>query len=172
LRARFGVWADELKARARGEDDRPVVPYNEPKSISNETTFERDVRDRTQLERTLWELAEEVAQRLRAEGVRGRTVQLKLRWSDFTTLTRRATLAEPTDDTGRLAQTALRLLRRELAAERPVRLIGVGAQNLERGPAQLDLFDPQAARKAQLERAADAVKAKFGNGKLKRGGAV
>ncbi len=172
LRARFGVWADELKARARGEDDRPVAPYCEPKSISNETTFEQDVRDRGQLERTVWELAGEVAGRLRAEGVRGRTVQLKLRWSDFTTLTRRATLAEPTDETSCLAQTALRLLRRELAADRPVRLLGVGAQNLERGPAQLDLFDQRTARKAQLERAADAVKAKFGEKKLKRGGTL
>ena len=172
LRARFGAWADELKARARGEDDRPVVPFNEPKSISNETTFERDVRDRGKLERTVWELAEEVAQRLRADTFRARTIQLKLRWSDFTTLTRRATLPEPTDDTARIAETVLRLLRKELAADRPVRLIGVGAQNLERGAAQLDLFDPRAARKAQLDRAADAVKAKFGESKLKRGGAM
>ncbi|MBI5394339.1 MAG: DNA polymerase IV [Verrucomicrobia bacterium] len=172
LRSRFGVWAGELKARARGEDDRPVVPFSEPKSISGETTFERDIRDEGRMEKVVWELAEEVARRLREEGVRGRTVQLKLRWSDFTTLTRRATLAEPTDDAARIAETALRLLRKELAADRPVRLLGVGAQNLERGAAQLDLFDQRTARKAQLQRAADAVKAKFGEGKLKRGGAV
>jgi DNA polymerase IV len=170
LRARFGVWADEMKARALGEDDRPVEPWGEAKSISNETTFEHDVTDLQTLERTVWELADEVGWRLRAEGVRARTVQLKLRWSDFTTLTRRMTLPEATDDEVRIAETAIQLMRRELEEPRPVRLIGVGGQNLLRSPKQLDLLDRSSNRRDDLNRVADVVRAKFGAKKLRRGG--
>jgi nucleotidyltransferase/DNA polymerase involved in DNA repair len=170
LRARFGVWADEMKARAMGEDDRPVEPWNETKSISNETTFEEDVNDASVLERTLRELADEVGRRLRAEDVRARTVQLKLRWSDFTTITRRITLPEATDDEGRIAEVAIKLLRVELESPRPVRLVGVGGQNLLRAPRQLDLLDRAANQRDTLNRVADAVRAKFGAKKLRRGG--
>lgn len=170
LRARFGVWADEMKARAMGEDDRPVEPWSETKSISNETTFEEDVGDESVLERALRELADEVGRRLRAEGVRARTVQLKLRWSDFTTLTRRTTLPEATDDESRIAEVAIKLLRVELESPRPVRLVGVGGQNLLRAPRQLDLLDRAANQRDALNRVADAVRAKFGAKKLRRGG--
>jgi len=170
LRARFGVWADEMKARALGEDDRPVEPGSETKSISNETTFEEDMEDFGAIERALRELADEVGRRLRAEGVRARTVQLKLRWSDFTTLTRRATLPEATDDEGRIAEVAIQLMRLELEAPRPVRLVGVGGQNLLRSPRQLDLLDRASNRRDELNRVADAVRAKFGAKKLRRGG--
>jgi nucleotidyltransferase/DNA polymerase involved in DNA repair len=170
LRARFGVWADEMKARAMGEDDRPVEPWSETKSISNETTFEEDVTDAAALERTLRELADEVGRRLRAEGVRARTVQLKLRWSDFTTLTRRATLPEATDDESRIAEVAIKLLRLELESPRPVRLVGVGGQNLLCAPRQLDLLDRASNQRDALNRVADAVRAKFGAKKLRRGG--
>jgi DNA polymerase-4 len=170
LRARFGVWADEMKARALGEDDRPVEPASEAKSVSNETTFPEDVNEADMLERTLRELAGEVGRRLRAEGVRARTVQLKLRWSDFTTLTRRATLPEATDDEGQIAAVAIQLLRVELKAPRPVRLVGVGSQNLSRSPRQLDLLDRGSNRRDELNRAADEVRARFGTKKLRRGG--
>lgn len=170
LRARFGIWADEIKARAWGEDDRPVETYSETKSISNETTFEKDVSRMDVLEHAVRELADEVGRRLRAEGVRARTVQLKLRWSDFTTLTRRATLPEATDDEGRIAEVAMQLLRHELSEPRPVRLIGVGGQNLLRSPRQLDLLDRGSNRRDDLNRAADAVRARFGAKKLRRGG--
>jgi nucleotidyltransferase/DNA polymerase involved in DNA repair len=170
LRARFGVWADEMKARAMGEDDRPVEPWSETKSISNETTFEEDVSDETVLKRALRELADEVGRRLRAEGVRARTVQLKLRWSDFTTLTRRTTLPEATDDESRIAAVAIKLLRAELESPRSVRLVGVGGQNLLRAPRQLDLLDRASNQRDALNRVADAVRAKFGAKKLRRGG--
>lgn len=170
LRAKFGVWADEVKARALGEDDRPVESSSEVKSISNETTFDEDVRELGMLERTVRELADEVGRRLRAEGVRARTVQLKLRWADFTTLTRRATLPEATDDEGRIAAVALQLMQVELKEPRPVRLIGVGGQNLLRSPRQLELLDRSSNRRDELNRVADAVRAKFGAKKLRRGG--
>ncbi len=170
LRGRFGVWADEMKARAMGEDDRSVETGGEAKSISNETTFDKDVSEIRTLERTVWELADEVGWRLRAEGVRARTVQLKLRWSDFTTLTRRMTLPEPTDDEGQIAEVALELMRRELKEPQPVRLIGVGGQNLMRCPKQLDLLDRSSNRRDDLNRVADVVRARFGAKKLRRGG--
>ncbi|MFZ2644332.1 MAG: DNA polymerase IV, partial [Verrucomicrobiia bacterium] len=151
-------------------DDRLVEPYSETKSISNETTFEKDVSNMDALERAVRELAGEVGRRLRAEGVRSRTVQLKLRWGDFTTLTRRATLPEATDDEGRIAEVAMQLLRHELSEPRPVRLIGVGGQNLLRSPRQLDLLDRGSNRRDDLNRAADAVRARFGAKKLRRGG--
>ena len=170
LRARFGAWADEMKARALGEDDRPVEPCSNVKSISNETTFEQDVSEMRTLERTVRELADEVGRRLRAEGVRARTVQLKLRWSNFTTLTRRATPPEPTDDEGRIAEIALQLMRAELTEPRPVRLVGVGGQNLLRSPRQLELLDRGFNKRDDLNRVADAVRARFGAKKLRRGG--
>lgn len=170
LRARFGVWADEIKARALGEDEQPVEPYSEVKSISNETTFEEDVSEMRTLERAVRELADEVGRRLRAEGVRARTVQLKLRWSDFTTLTRRATLLEATDDEGRVAEVAIQLMQVELKEPRPVRLVGVGGQNLLRSPRQLELLDRSSNRRDELNRAADEVRARFGAKKLRRGG--
>lgn len=170
LRARLGVWADEIKARALGQDDRPVEPCGEAKSISNETTFEEDVSGMETLERTVRELADEVGRRLRAEGVRARTVQLKLRWSDFTTLTRRTTLPEATDDEARIAQAAIQLMQAELKEPRPVRLLGVGGQNLLRAPRQLDLLDRRSDRRDDLNRAADAVRARFGAKKLRRAG--
>jgi len=170
LRARLGAWADEVKARALGEDDRPVEPASEAKSISNETTFPENVSDVETLERALRELADEVGRRLRAEGVRARTVQLKLRWSDFTTLTRRATLPDATDDEGQIAGIAIQLMRLELKEPRPVRLVGVGGQNLSRSPKQLDLLDRSVNRRDDLNLVADAVRAKFGAKKLRRGG--
>ncbi|MFA6561958.1 MAG: DNA polymerase IV [Verrucomicrobiia bacterium] len=170
LRAKFGVWADEVKARAMGEDDRPVESCSEVKSISNETTFDEDMSELGMLERVVRELADEVGRRLRAEGVRARTVQLKLRWANFTTLTRRATLPEATDDEGRIAAVALQLMRVELKEPRPVRLIGVGGQNLLRSPRQLELLDRSSNRRDDLNRVADAVRAKFGAKKLRRGG--
>ena len=170
LRGRFGVWADEMKARAMGEDDRSVETGGEAKSISNETTFDKDVSEIRTLERTVWELPDEVGWRQRAEGVRARTVQLKLRWSDFTTLTRRMTLPEPTDDEGQIAEVALELMRRELKEPQPVRLIGVGGQNLMRCPKQLDLLDRSSNRRDDLNRVADVVRARFGAKKLRRGG--
>lgn len=170
LRARLGTWADEVKARALGEDDRPVEPFSEAKSISNETTFPEDVSDVATLERALRELAGEVGRRLRAEDVRARTVQLKLRWSDFTTLTRRTTLPEATDDEGQIAGVAIQLMRLELKEPHPVRLVGVGGQNLLRSPRQLDLLNRSVNRRDDLNRVADAVRARFGAKKLRRGG--
>src|SRR5690606_25408191 len=96
LRLRLGAAGEALHRLAHGEDDRPVEPDTEAKSIGRETTFAEDIGNTATLERVLLALAEEVAARLRRKGVCGRTITLKLRFADFTTLTRARSLSEPT----------------------------------------------------------------------------
>jgi DNA polymerase IV len=127
-----------LYALARAEDDRAVVPDREAKSVSAEETFERDLTDLTVLGREIDSMAARVGTRLRASAFSGRTVTLKLRRYDFTTLTRSQTLAQPTDDTHQIAATARRLLT-DAGAEGGLRLLGVGVSGLSLY-AQGDLF--------------------------------
>jgi len=127
-----------LYALSRAEDDRAVVPDREAKSVSAEETFERDLTDLAVLGREIDSMAARVGTRLRASAVSGRTVTLKLRRYDFTTLTRSQTLAQPTDDTRQIAATARRLLA-DAGAEGGLRLLGVGVSGLSLY-AQGDLF--------------------------------
>lgn len=130
LAKRFGnSTALFMHEAAHGRYDRPVVTAREPKSRSRETTFQEDIGDRAALESTLAELAARVADDLRARGYAGRTVGIKLRFADFTTLTRDRTLAESTCDAGVIAQAAHDCLRR-IALVRPVRLLGVRVTEL------------------------------------------
>ncbi|NLG73139.1 MAG: DNA polymerase IV, partial [Chloroflexi bacterium] len=97
MERRFGRSGFEMVLRARGIDDRPLETSRETKSISQETTFARDIRDEHTLKRTLLRLSEGVGRRLRREGLAGTTVKIKLRWEDFTTLTRQVTLPQPSN---------------------------------------------------------------------------
>ena len=94
----FGKFGDELAKRALGIDDSPIHTSHKVKSVSNETTFARDVTDVQILYETLHKLSESVGRRLRKKNLAGNTVKLKLRWQDFTTLTRQVTLPDPTND--------------------------------------------------------------------------
>ncbi|MFP4322042.1 MAG: DNA polymerase IV [Anaerolineales bacterium] len=144
LAARFGKHGADLARRARGEDNRPIVTTRERKSISRETTYPRDVNDPATLEATLHELTASVGERLRAKGLTGTTVKIKLRWSDFTTFTRQTTLPQPTDRDADILRAALRLLHDHRPPGRYVRLIGVGISNLappSDEPHQLGLWD-------------------------------
>jgi DNA polymerase-4 len=127
-----------LYALARGEDDRPVVPDREAKSVSAEETFERDLTDLDMLGRLIDDMAGRVGGRLRASAYSGRTVTLKLRRYDFTTLTRSQTVPQPTDDPRQIAATARRLLA-EAGTGGGLRLLGVGVSGLS-VYAQGDLF--------------------------------
>jgi DNA polymerase IV len=120
-----------LHRAAQGVDEREVVTEREPKSRSRETTFAADTSDWQAIARTLALLAREVAQDLREEGVRGRTIGLKLRFSDFDTVTRDRTLAEPTDSPETIRRAAFECLSRVKLA-RSVRLVGVRVGNLEK----------------------------------------
>ncbi len=127
-----------LHALARAEDDRPVVPDREAKSVSHEETFERDLTDLAVLNREIDSMAARVGERLRKSAFSGRTVTLKLRRYDFTTMTRSQTLPQPTDDPRQISATARRLLA-EAGTQGGLRLLGVGVSGLS-VYAQGDLF--------------------------------
>jgi nucleotidyltransferase/DNA polymerase involved in DNA repair len=130
LAREFGKHGIYLSEGARGRDDSPIVTEWEPKSISQEETFERDVRTPEPLEAYLAEMSERVARELEGESYLARTVVLKLRYSDFTTITRQTTLRVPTRDAQLIHRTVHSLLHKHWDRHRAVRLIGVGVHNL------------------------------------------
>lgn len=172
LSRRFGILGAALSRHARGLDDRPVETEREAKSISQETTFARDVRDGAALRRTLLELSEGVAASLRQAGLAGRTVKLKLRWPPFETLTRQTTLAQPTDLETDIFQAALGLFEKVWSVGKPVRLLGVGVSGLQEPTRQLDLFGgsprPRDETQRRVAETVDQIRAKYGWDALKR----
>lgn len=140
LRARFGRPGEWMARQAQGIDHRPLVTTHEAKSVSQETTFDRDLRDAQALEQVLADLSRGVARALKRYGRVAGTVAIKLRYSDFTTLSRQMSLDVPTDDEQVIAQAATTLLRRAWTRKRPVRLLGVGGHNLSTPPGQLPLW--------------------------------
>jgi DNA polymerase-4 len=166
LEARFGPGGRGLQDLAHGRDERPVEPFAPPRSMGAEETFGRDHRDFDRLAATLREQAERVGRELRAEGYAGRCVTLKLRFADFSTLTRRHT-GDPTQDGLAIYRRARALLDR-IPLRLPVRLIGLSVSSL--GPAasgQLSLLEPDAQRRERLARAMDRVIARFGEASLR-----
>jgi DNA polymerase-4 len=172
LQAQFGSSGEHLWNLAHGRDDRPVVPEREAKSISHETTFENDISDMDVLRAWLVDLTDQVGCRLRRHRLRGRTVQLKVRFADFSLITRSQTLPEPTDITDVLWRAADDLLCHRLpAGHLPVRLVGMGVSGLDTtGLVQGMLFD-QAERQKQsrVDSVADQIKEQFGRRALRRG---
>ncbi|HXV65144.1 MAG TPA: DNA polymerase IV [Vicinamibacteria bacterium] len=162
-----GKHGEHLLRLARGIDDRPVVPHHEPKSIGHETTFLEDIDDMERVRRTLLKLADAVAARLREHDVRGQTVTLKFRDHHFVTETRSRTLREGTDDAAEIYRTVLALLDRVELEGRKVRLVGVSLSNLKDADEarQLSLFGAE-DRKERLDRARDALLARFGKGSV------
>jgi len=140
LRERFGGHGSSMARQARGIDRRPVVTEHQIKSVSQETTFSRDLADATALRRQLWRLSQGLARRLERAELAAGTVVLKLRYADFTTMTRQTKLAVPTDDERVIYRTALALLRREWQRGRPVRLLGVAGRGLCPPVGQLPLL--------------------------------
>lgn len=167
LAKRFGKHGQELSQHARGIDDRPIVTHYERKSISQETTFTRDVRDASLLHKTLRQQAEDVSQILRRKQLFGATVKLKLRWSDFTTLTRQSTLTPPTSSVDEIYATALKLLTQAWDG-RPVRLIGVGVSGLSSGLRQMTLWDAPDEREEKLFATLRTLRARFGDNVVRR----
>jgi DNA polymerase-4 len=156
----------KLHDLAHGRDPRAVTPGSEEKSVGHEVTFEVDTVDREFLHRELLRQANAVAVRLRTAGVVGRTVVLKLRYSDFSTITRSRTLAESTD-VGRRIYEEVRAIYDALGAHAPVRLIGVRMEQLTDGGAQqLGLWDADEGWR-EAEDTIDAVSARFGKGSLR-----
>ena len=171
LRDRFGSQGEHLWRLAHGIDDNAVVPEREAKSISHETTFEQDLDDLEVLRAWLVNLTEQVGWRLRRHGLRGRVVHLKVRFSDFSTITRSQTLPEPTDITHELWQAADEMLSERLpAGHLPVRLLGMGVGGFDgTGLVQGLLFDHEQRKKqAGLDAATDQIRRRFGSAALCR----
>jgi len=163
LKSHFGVSGEVLHRFARGLDDRRVEPPAEAKSISRETTFDVDTRDKAFLEATLDYLSERVGNKLREGKKQARCITLKLRYADFTTISRRQTLGQGTDTDQTIFNTGRRLLKRALLQQKQaVRLIGIGVSHLTEAGRQLYMFDPQAARLEQLNRTIDLIRKKYG----------
>ena len=162
LRPRFGRSAAQLAELAGGVDDRPVEPFAPPKSMGAEETFDRDHRDVERLRATLRGQAERVARELREERLAGRTVTLKLRFADFTTITRSHT-DDPTQDGLKIYREAAALLDR-VTLRQPIRLIGLSVSGLIAPTGgQLSLLGPDAVRRERLARALDRLVDRFGD---------
>jgi len=169
----FGRHGQHLLRLARGIDPREVVPDRETKSVSNETTFAADIADREELRAILMQLVEQVGWRLRHKELAGRTVQIKARYADFSTVTRAQTLAAPTSNTADIWRAASALLDRLPRPGAALRLIGVGVSGFEdEGAEQGDLFAAAVEEKTKVDRVADAIQEKFGIGVVRRGGSL
>jgi DNA polymerase-4 len=176
LEARFGRRGRDLYRQARGIDDSPVVAEQEEKSLSREVTFAEDIGDWQVLKKTLLSLSEDVARQLRKQGLRGRTVKLKLRYADFKTLTRQMTMDAPTDLEQVIFDQAARLLERAWDRRKKVRLIGVGVSKFELEEQQLSLFEGTGEGKVEklrrLDQAVDRIREKYGEEAIQRASLV
>jgi len=169
FKQRFGEWGLEISRHARGLDDRPLSSGHEAKSVSQETTFARDVSDDHVLEMKVRQLAAQVGHRLRQDGSAGNTVRIKLRWPDFSSLTRQVRLENPTDSDELITRHALELLRGVRPSGKAVRLIGVGVSGLGEPVRQLQLWDDGSEKARRLESALDELQEKFGERVVLRG---
>ena len=166
LEQRFGKWGLALAGKSRGEDaggwfDTEVGEHTDPKSISHEHTFDEDTGDLERLQSTLMRLSEMVGRRLREGGYFARTIQLKLRYKDFTTFTRAQSLEQPTQMDHEIFEQTRRLFLRNWKKGAPVRLLGVQTSNFESGPGQMNLL-ARDERWQKVLAAADHLRDKFG----------
>jgi DNA polymerase-4 len=172
LGTHFGRHGEHLWQLAHGIDEREVISDSQAKSISHETTFAEDIQDRDVIEAWLLHLTEQVAWRLRCNDLLGRTLQLKLRFPDFKTITRSHTLIEATHTTNILWQIVRQLLRDNWQGTPALRLIGMSVSGLENDKQQVqqgDLFQPESVRQTRVDAVTDEVNARFGASTLQRG---
>ena len=161
----FGQIGSDLHRRAQGIDDRPVHVSYETKSVSHETTFSRDTHDEKQLRAAVHEHCQSIGRRLRKLELYGSTVKLKLRWPNFTTITRQTTLPEPTDDSKKIERAAFELLNAHWKPGRKLRLLGVGVSKLGPPGHQLSLWDwnpKQFEKQERLEKALKMLQSRYG----------
>src|SRR5947207_5211764 len=167
LMKQFATEGRRLWRLARGIDDRQVVPDRGAKTISSETTFEKDIRDFATLERTLWRLSEKVSSRLKSGELAGSTITLKLKTADFRQRTRSQSIHAPTQLAAKIFATTREMLAKEIDGT-AFRLIGTGVSALKPGSAadDTDMLDRRAAG---AERAMDELRRKFGDAAVIRG---
>jgi DNA polymerase-4 len=168
----FGRYGPDLKQRALGIDERSIEMEHETKSISNEVTFAKDIRDENQLLKTLRSLSEQVGRRLRKESLAGSTIQIKLRWANFTTITRQTTITSLTNLDQEIYENASALFKENWLQGKPVRLIGVGVSNLGQPAHQLSLWNDDYQKDTKLIHAVDELRERFGKDIIKRANQV
>lgn len=163
LVAKYGTMGLRLAKLAFGRDDRTVSPQRGAKSVSSETTFNYDIADYAKLRPILRNLSEKVSRRLKAAGIGGRTINLKLKTADFRTISRASQLSDPTQLADKIHRAGETLLKKE-ADGRRFRLIGIGVSDLqdEKFSDPEDLVDRKASQRAKAEKAMDLVRGKFG----------
>ena len=172
LRERFGKWGYALSQRARGIDDRPISIKHTAKSVSQETTFAKDVREVETLLETIDRLSLQISKRLVKKHTQGTTIRIKLRWSNFDTITRQLTLNQPTNQHEMIRNAAEGLFKKAWTKGEPVRLIGVGISGLS--PEQLLLWDHQpqvegSESEVHLSSAISNLRKKYGDDIVKWG---
>lgn len=173
LKSRLGQWGEVLIQHANGLDDRKVEAPGEAKSISRETTFEEDSSDRAFLKATLRYLAERVGADLRQQGKTARCVDIKLRYADFETISRQATLPRPSDADQVIYEAGLKLLQKAfLYRWEKVRLLGIGVSHFQESSQQLQLWDEKSEKTARLNRVIDKVRKKYGFDAIQSGQTV
>ena len=178
LEERFGKWGLALAGKARGEDaggwfDSDVGEDSDPKSISHEHTFNEDTNRSEQLEATLMRLSEMVGRRLREHQLHARTIQLKLRYKDFTTITRAHSLGAPTQLDTEIFEQIRVLFRKNWKPGAEVRLLGVHVSSFEDGTGQINLLEgDRQQRWKQALAAADKLRDKFGEASVGLGGGM
>ena len=172
---RLGKGGESLHDRAGGIDPRPVIPHEPPKSESAENTFAEDTLDRELLETWLLKQAERVGASLRRQRLAGRTITLKVKYADFTTLTRAKTLDAPTSGTRLIYETAVALLRK-LNPRQKLRLIGVGVSHFGEDTSQKQFSllaeksqDAQSGKDEALDKVLDTLRERFGKEAVVRG---
>ncbi|GAI84337.1 unnamed protein product, partial [marine sediment metagenome] len=163
LKGYLGISGEVLYRYANGIDERTVEPPTEAKSISRETTFGNNTQDSSLLKATLRYLSERVSNDLRHKGKLMKCVTLKLRYADFTTITRRQTLRQASDIDQIIYDTGVKLLNMSLPqGKQSIRLIGIGVSNFVDSARQLDMLDSSSQRMEQLDKAIDQIRAKYG----------
>ena len=175
LQKEFGRNGERLWQLARGRDERKVIPDSEVKSISQETTFATDVSALDILRATALDLTEGVCYRLRQAELSGKTVTLKIRFEDFSTITRARSLGEASCATDDIWQLADGLLQQALAGKKfSVRLIGIGVTNFQQPEtAHADLFKPDGgAKQKALDELTDEIKKRYGKATIRRGKSI
>lgn len=169
LTARLGKTGERLYDLARGRDEEPVVVSSMPKSIGQEETFARDIEDPGFLRKVLLEQCERVARRARASGLKGKNVSIKVRYSNFRTISRSGTLSAFTDETEQIFAEAMKQLGRVDLKGKKMRLLGVTLASLQKGQEeQLSLFTQGSGKSAQATQAMDRIWERFGTEAIRR----
>jgi DNA polymerase-4 len=170
----FGKHGRDLAKRSRGMDDRPITTSYETKSISNERTFTTDIQDQSRLEEVIELLSRKVGKRLRKNNKSARVIRIKLRWSNFTTITRQITIDQPVSSDDQISLTAKHLFRKAWTPKSPVRLLGVGVSGLDEIPIQLELWGTEKQNHKPssdevLDKAVRSIQNKFGGNSIRLG---